>query len=669
MFNDIIGDINTILSARNAQTYEALSGDMRLQYIVALYALKTCGQFNPESYDKCKFTVFDLVNPKVMTSRKPFRSSDWLEKSYPDAKIKNNVLPKLPEANPDMTQAILDQNYIGPLQALFTQFSDLIKNILTEQDGNAYCLNTTAFQRLNLRHPLKDNFNLKYIYPSVARIVAAFTGNPEKGKPLPPNPFKAPPTEQPPAEPSPAEPANEPATAPAEPETPSSEPVTAPAEPETAPKPAPATSPAAAPAEVPAEVPAAAQAEEPEEVPAAAQAEEPEIVPAAVPAEVPKKAPAAAPVEVPKEAPAAAPTVSPVAPAATKAASAEEPAVVPKKAPVEVPKEASAETSAAVPKEDPEEAPAEEPAEAPDPLDRLGLPRETRAAIKGMSVGDTQVQEVIDYLANTPGNYFMPYLATYHPVLTERAVATLMDNYTTDGTHRNYTPSNRASKVLIPPAFKMDQSPAIWSRAVIDTLGYPFINFTSPSVLELLRGTDPVRVRDAYKRVKKMFKQCGLKKPVATLQEFAHANYRNCTLNALVVDSAELFRADLAATVTAQVIDPYSKAVSTKGSLNVPVSFLTTFYGVLSPVAAARQYAALSGKSEADYRNDLATTGIPPVYILNPRKNQFRRGPKGSLLHRLFSSKTAPVLVRTRVTSHDGGFLIPERVADLLLTE
>ena len=298
-----------------------------------------------------------------------------------------------------------------------------------------------------------------------------------------------------------------------------------------------------------------------------------------------------------------------------------------------------------------------------------GFPEGTRAALKGMSVSESQLQEAIDYLNNTPGNYFMSYLATYHPVLTERAVAGLLDKYTTDGTHKNYTPAKPSGKILMPPAFKVDQSPAIWTRAVVDSLGYPFINFTCPSVLELLRGTDPVRIRDAYKRVKKMFKQFGLKKPVATLQEFAQAAYRNCVLNALVVEASELFNANPNSKVVAQVINPYSKNLSTKGSLLVPVSFLTAFYGILSPVAASRQYAALSGKTEEEYRNDLASTGMPPVYILNPRKNQFRRGPKGSLLHRLFSDKSAPVLVRARVGTHDGGFLIPERDADKLLTE
>ena len=304
---------------------------------------------------------------------------------------------------------------------------------------------------------------------------------------------------------------------------------------------------------------------------------------------------------------------------------------------------------------------------ATDPTE--GLPDGTRAALKGMSVSDDQLQEAMDYLNNTPDNHFTSFLVTYHPVLTERAVANLLDGHTTEGSHRNYTPRPQVNKVMIPPAFKMDQSPAIWSRAVIDSLGYPFINFTSPSILELLRGTDPARIRDAYKRVKKMFKQCGLKKPVATLQEFAHASYRNCTLNALVVDANELFSAMPETTVMAQVVEPYSKNLGTRGTLAVPVSFLTAFYGVLSPVAAANQYAALSGKTVEEYRNDLAATGMPPVYVLNPKKVQFRRGPKGSLFHRLFSNKVAPVLVRTRVNTHDGGFLIPEKDADKLLTE
>ena len=166
-----------------------------------------------------------------------------------------------------------------------------------------------------------------------------------------------------------------------------------------------------------------------------------------------------------------------------------------------------------------------------------------------------------------------------------------------------------------------------------------------------------------------MFKRYGLKRPIDTLKEFASARYRNCILNALVVDAQELYSAQAGDRVVAQVIDPYAKGFATKGSLSVPVDFLTTFYGVLSPVAGSRQYAAYAGKNDADYKVDLAATGMPPVYILNPKKVQFRRGPKGSLLHRLFSAKTAPVLVRARVSTHDGGFMIPEKDADRLLTE
>jgi hypothetical protein len=58
----------------------------------------------------------------------------------------------------------------------------------------------------------------------------------------------------------------------------------------------------------------------------------------------------------------------------------------------------------------------------------------------------------------------------------------------------------------------------------------------------------------------------------------------------------------------------------------------------------------------------------PPIYILNPKNLIFRRGPKAGLLHELFSSKTAPILVRARVSGRDGGFMIPEKVADKIFT-
>lgn len=223
--------------------------------------------------------------------------------------------------------------------------------------------------------------------------------------------------------------------------------------------------------------------------------------------------------------------------------------------------------------------------------------------------------------------------------------------------------------LLVPVHFRTELVPAIWNRAVIIGFGYPFVNFTSPSVATLIRGTDPKKVKEAYKRVKTMFKQCGLKKPVETLKEFAHTQYRDCSLNALSVDADDLLAAQPGMQVGTNIINPYSKGLSYKGSAAVPFEFLTTFYKILSPVTGKKQYCELCSMSPADYDNYLATNMKPPVYILTPNKGLFRRGPKPSILHRLFGNKGKPVLVRTRVSGHDGGFLIPETIADRIFTE
>ena len=288
-----------------------------------------------------------------------------------------------------------------------------------------------------------------------------------------------------------------------------------------------------------------------------------------------------------------------------------------------------------------------------------------------MSFDEEQLNEALRYI-ETGDDMLLPYLVTYHPEYTDIAVKRVLDNFTARAAHKPYKVSagepGERKTVLIPPAFKLDQSPAIWTRAVVTGLGFPFINFTAPAVAELLRGSDPARVRMAYRSVKSMFKQCGLKRPVDTLKEFARARYTNCMLNALAVDADELYSAEHGAVVSCGVVDPYSKDMRVKGQVPLPLDFLTSFYTVLSPVNAARQYAELSGVTLEEYFSQLGSTGKPPVYILNPKKAQFRRGPRGGLFHRLFSSKTAPVLVRSRVGSHDGGFLIPERIADAILS-
>lgn len=297
------------------------------------------------------------------------------------------------------------------------------------------------------------------------------------------------------------------------------------------------------------------------------------------------------------------------------------------------------------------------------------LPRESTELLNGMAYDDEQLRQAADVIM---GNtyYNVPLITTYHPGITEKAVAQLLDTCTDRGEHRPFRvtagdPRERKT-VMIPPAFKEDKVPVIWSRAVIGSLGFPFVNFTCPPIMEIIRGTDPKSIKSAYKSVKPLFRECGLKKPIETLKEFAHAKYRNCTLNAVSVDAEELFQAEPGSTVSAGIIDPYSKVLKVKGSANIPLDFLTAFYGVLSPVNAVSQYCELTGMDTRAYLDTLATTGKPPIYILNPKKCSFRRGPKGSLFHELFSSKTAPVLVRARVSTHDGGFIMPEKLADLL---
>ena len=121
--------------------------------------------------------------------------------------------------------------------------------------------------------------------------------------------------------------------------------------------------------------------------------------------------------------------------------------------------------------------------------------------------------------------------------------------------------------------------------------------------------------------------------------------------------------------MSAGVVDTYSKTARIKGSIPLPLEFLTVFYTVLSPINAVRQYSELCGMTVQEYHDYLVAHGKPPVYILNPKKVLFKRGPKAGLLHQLFSSKVAPVLVRARVGSHEGGFMIPERIADAIFIE
>ena len=312
------------------------------------------------------------------------------------------------------------------------------------------------------------------------------------------------------------------------------------------------------------------------------------------------------------------------------------------------------------------------PADQSNPqVNTYGLHPTAFEILQGMSIDEEQLKEALEVLAG--GNYYAtPYFTTYMPGITEKAAAQLLDNQTEKGSHRPFRVSagepGARKTILIPPAFKIDNSQTIWSRAVINNLGFPFINFSSPAVLALIKSSDPKEVKAAYKNVKALFKECHLKRPIDTLKDFAKAKYRNCALNALAVQADELYNAESGMKVTASIIAPYTKNLSIKGTVELPMDFLTAFYTVLSPVQATRQYTELCEMGVTEYLNFLSVNAKPPIYILNPKNLIFRRGPKAGLLHELFSSKTAPILVRARVSGRDGGFMIPERVADKIFT-
>lgn len=306
-----------------------------------------------------------------------------------------------------------------------------------------------------------------------------------------------------------------------------------------------------------------------------------------------------------------------------------------------------------------------------------GLDPRVFEILSAMAVDEGQLREALEVLAEG-GYQLTPFLTTYHPKLSEVAVKQLLDNETDKASHRPFD-NNRPFRVsadepgtrktvLIPPAFKEDKSQTIWSRAVINNLGFPFINFSSPAVLALIKSSDPKEVKAAYKNVKSLFKECRLKRPIDTLKEFAKAKYRNSALNALAVQADELYNAESGMKVSTSIIAPYTKNISLKGNVELPMDFLTAFYTVLSPVHATAQYTELCDMQVSEYLNYLSVNGKPPMYILNPKNIIFRRGPKAGLLHELFSSKTAPILVRARVGGRDGGFMIPERIADKIFT-
>lgn len=299
------------------------------------------------------------------------------------------------------------------------------------------------------------------------------------------------------------------------------------------------------------------------------------------------------------------------------------------------------------------------------------------------------LNEVKDIIASDDMN--AQYLLEYTPGITPSILVDILQNRTTAGRirqakqassgasipHTNLTGGSTfqtgvdtpLGPIEIPRGFAQDNSAIIWSDPVITSMGFPFINFKSPEILAILKEKDPKKVKEAYKKVKKLMNKAGLSKPIKVLKDFKAAKGVQCALNRITIDAGEVL-ANNGGEIMASVHPRYAKDPSiTIGDVALERDFVIELYRVLSPVKGAKAYIQQMGVTEEEYVNIIARDKRPPFYIFVPKDNmRFVKAPAGFIAS-LFTSNNKPTLVEAKMGSHFGGFIMPFRTTKLLFTE
>ena len=276
------------------------------------------------------------------------------------------------------------------------------------------------------------------------------------------------------------------------------------------------------------------------------------------------------------------------------------------------------------------------------------------------------------------------FLGTANRQLGYRSSDSSPDNRIKFGgrTTQSRNTASARTNLVMPEDFGAKKSATLWNQPVIAEFGFPFLNFSSEALINVLKSGDDDD--DRNDRLKKMFKDAKNKyggvwkaiyaSPMSIIRQIATDRGEQCTPCYLKADGNELISSESGNGVTVTPIEYYSVDAEFGEPVSVPRDFLTAFYDVIDYTSASkRTYLRYSdGMTASDFVEAVDENGgIPPFYILVPKKALYSRCEVrpgslfGSLLNLVLGRKPC-TMVKTVLDGKKGCLVMDEKTADSL---
>lgn len=252
--------------------------------------------------------------------------------------------------------------------------------------------------------------------------------------------------------------------------------------------------------------------------------------------------------------------------------------------------------------------------------------------------------------------------------------------------NQSHAGSTVQSALVMPDGFAQKKNSVIWNTPVITDFGFPFLNFSSEAMLNIIKSKeDDENIKNA--NLKTMFKDAAKKlggiwkaiyaSPLALLRQIASEIGTKCTPNYIKIDSPDLLDSESGDTVNVFPIKYYSIEPEYEPAVMVPRDFLTSFYEVMDYTTTSKKtylkYAF--GMSADDFADEIdENNGIPPFYILIPKAGKFSKceiNPGslfGSLLNLILGRKKC-TMVKTMFMGKRGCLAMETDIADKLYAD
>lgn len=247
------------------------------------------------------------------------------------------------------------------------------------------------------------------------------------------------------------------------------------------------------------------------------------------------------------------------------------------------------------------------------------------------------------------------------------------------------TPGSISAKLVMPEGFGLQKNASIWNTPVITDFGFPFLNFSSDAMLNILKSKEADGVKND--NLKKMFKDASKRfggvwkaiysAPLELIKSIASDRGIQCTPNYIKVNGQDMLNSMSGENVSVIPIKYYSVDPAYHPAVTVPRDFLTTFYTVIDYSSTSKslylKYA--EGLSADEFAEEIEENeGIPPFYLLVPKTAKFSKCPirPGSLLGSLMNvilGRKKCTMVKTTFMGKRGCLAMESSTADLLYSD